>query len=346
MESVKNRKQPLIARYHSSKQILKNFWYGIEHSAAISSKPKTITFMGHELVLYRGTKGQIIALDGRCVHRGTELAAGWVENDCIYCPYHGWRYEADGICSHIPANQPEVSIPIRAKLRSHQVQEKYGLVWLFWGDLPIAECPPIPDLAEFNQKGWRTVSGSFTWEGHYSRVIANTIDMAHAPFVHATAFGRKESPAVQAYKLEMGEWSASGYITFETKPAYSLKLILGNDPPNGIFRATFYMPNVSRVDLQFGKFQFVLFMVHLPVSENRTITKWLHIRNFVTTPLADSFMRQDVVKTFLQDNDAVKIQAGSAPLDLTEEVHAPSDAIELAYRKFYSQAVQMGWSEE
>ncbi|NUN65346.1 aromatic ring-hydroxylating dioxygenase subunit alpha [Pseudanabaena biceps] len=344
MEITNNRMQPLLSSLSSSSKILKNFWYGIEHSVAISTKPKTIKFMGHDLVLYRGTEGQIIALDGRCVHRGSELAAGWVEGNCIHCPYHGWRYESDGVCSHIPANQPDVSIPKRARLQSYPVQEKYGLVWLFWGDLPVEECPPIPPLKEFDESGWRSVHGDFAWDGHYTRVLANTIDMAHAPFVHATAFGNKQEPMVQAYKLEQGEWSASGFITFETKPAYSLKFILGNDPPAGVFRATFYMPNVSRVDLQFGKFQFVLFLVHLPVNETKTITKWLHIRNFVTTPLADSFMRRDVVKTFVQDNNAVKIQAGAAPQDLTAEIHAPSDALELAYRKFYNQAVQMGWS--
>jgi hypothetical protein len=74
-----------------------------------------------------------------------------------------------------------------------------------------------------------------------------------------------------------------------------------------------------------------------------TITKWLHIRNFVTTPLADFFMRRDVIKTFLQDNNAVKIQASAAPIDVTAEIHAPSDTLELAYRKFYDRAVQMGW---
>jgi phenylpropionate dioxygenase-like ring-hydroxylating dioxygenase large terminal subunit len=327
----------------SQSKLLKNFWYGIEHSANISTKPISLTFMGHDLVLYRGTDGRAIALDGRCVHRGTDLGAGWVEGDCIHCPYHGWKYESDGVCSHIPANQPGVTIPKRAKLQSYQVQEKYGLIWLFWGDLPSEQCPPIPELPEFEKAGWRTIHGDFDWDGHYSRVIANTIDMAHAPFVHASAFGKKESPAVQAYKLESGEWSGSGFITFETKPAYSLKLILGKNPPDGIFRATFYMPNVSRVDLQFGRFQFVLFLVHLPVSDRQTITKWLHIRNFVLTPLADSFMHRDVVKTFKQDNEAVRIQSGAAPDDLTAEIHAPSDALELAYRKFYNQAVEMGW---
>jgi hypothetical protein len=55
-------------------------------------------------------------------------------------------------------------------------------------------------------------------------------------------------------------------------------------------------------------------------------------------PLADGFMQRDVVKTFTQDHQAVKLQAGAAPADLTTEIHAPSDALELAYRKFYLQA--------
>ena len=345
MTSLKDKVQ--ITEESSNKPndsiMLKNFWYGIEHSSNVSVKPKTISFMGNDLVLYRGNEGQIIVLDGRCVHRGTELAAGWVEGNCIHCPYHGWRYEANGICSHIPANQSGASIPMRAKLRSYKVQEKYDLVWLFWGDLPTEDCPPIPPLNEFQKKGWRSVKGDFTWDGHYTRVIANTIDMAHAPFVHASAFGRKEAPAVPSFKLETGEWSGSGFINFDTKPAYSLKLILGNEHPTGTFRATFYMPNITRVDLQFDKFQFVLFLLHIPVNERQTITKWLHIRNFVTTPLADYFMRRDVEKTFIQDNNAVKIQAGAAPYDLTADIHTPSDAIELAYRKFFNQAAAMGW---
>ena len=322
-------------------KLLKNFWYGIEHSQKVKIKPITICFMGHDLVLYRGSEGQLIALDGRCVHRGTELSAGWLEGDCIRCPYHGWRYEADGICSDIPANQSNASIPKRAKLRSYPVREQYGLIWLFWGDLPIDDCPPIPPLPEFGTAGWQTVTGEFNWSGHYTRVIANTIDMAHAPFVHASAFGRKSAPAVPEYKLELGEWSASGFITFETKPAYSLKFILGSDPPDGVFRATFYMPNISRVDLKFGKFQFVLFLVHLPVSESQTVTKWLHIRNFIRTPLADSFMARDVVKTFTQDNNAVRLQSGAASHDLKTEVHTASDALEVAFHKFCNQAATL-----
>ena len=38
----------------------------------------------------------------RCAHRGTQLSVGWVEDDCIRCRYHGWRYDGSGQCVEQP----------------------------------------------------------------------------------------------------------------------------------------------------------------------------------------------------------------------------------------------------
>ncbi len=324
--------------------MLRNFWYGVEHSAAVTlSKPVAVQLMGQELVLYRGEQGQVFALERRCAHRQAALDQGWVEGNCIRCPYHGWRYEADGSCSDVPANQPGVVIPKRARVESYPVQEKYGLIWVFWGDRDPQTCPPLPELPEYDQTGWRTIWGDYLWQGHFTRVLANTIDMSHAPFVHSKGFGNKKAPSIRTYTLEReGEWSASGTIQFKTKPAYSLKLILRDKAPSGSFQGRFYMPNITRVDLRFSWFHFVLFMAHVPISDTQTLTKWLHIRNFVRTPLADFLMRGDIAKTFDQDNWAVGTQPAGPWPNLVDEVHVPSDALELAYRKCYERALRTG----
>ncbi|NJK33949.1 MAG: aromatic ring-hydroxylating dioxygenase subunit alpha [Oscillatoriales cyanobacterium SM2_2_1] len=322
--------------------LIRNFWYAIALGNSLKQKhPLAVSLMGHELVLYRDQSGRAIALDARCRHRGTHLAGGWVENDCLHCPYHGWRYGSDGACQHIPANAEKAAIPRQAHLKSYPVREAQGLIWLFWGDAMIEDSPGLPPFAEYTDPQWRTINGSFHWDGHYSRVIANTIDMAHAPFVHATAFGRKEAPQVPSYQLEAGEWTGTGMIRFDTKPAYSLKWILGDRFPEGSFRATFYLPNITRVDLKFGGIQFALYLAHVPINSSETITLWQHSRNFLKTPLADFWMAQDVKKTFLQDNEAVRLQSGAAPVSLSEEAHAPSDALEIAYRKCLHRAMGM-----
>jgi phenylpropionate dioxygenase-like ring-hydroxylating dioxygenase large terminal subunit len=295
--------------------------------------------MDQVLVLYRTEAGRAVALDDRCAHRGTSLAAGWVEEGCVRCPYHGWRYASDGACIEIPANQPGVPIPRQARVTSYPVEERYGLVWVFLGDDRVYERVPIPPLPQYDAPGWRTVRGEFTWGGHISRVIANTVDMSHAPFVHATAFGRRSEPRIPTYRIEAEQWSGSGTITFRTKPAYFLKLVLGNAPPNGSITATFFLPNATQVYHRFGNVEFVLFMVHVPLDDRTTRTHWLHVRNFVTHPWADGFMRRDVVRTLTQDDAVVRLQPpGAAPEEASEEAHATSDSLEVAYRRMCRQA--------
>jgi phenylpropionate dioxygenase-like ring-hydroxylating dioxygenase large terminal subunit len=317
--------------------MLNNFWYAVEHSQALDKGPQSVVLLDQEIVLYRQSSGQVVALDNRCAHRGTALSGGWIEGTCIRCPYHGWQYDHEGVCTEIPANQPGKAITQRAKLRTYPVQEQYGLIWLYLGDRPEEERPGIPFLPAFHDPTWRTVRGEFAWDGHYTRVIANTVDMAHAAFVHSSAFGRKEKPRIQQYQLEHEPWTARATIHFKTKPAYFLKLVLGKSPPDGSITSSFFLPNVTQVHHRFGKIEFILFLAHVPVSDSQTITKWLHLRNFVTHPLADAFMKRDVVKTFVQDNSVVKLQPVGPVPKLNDELHVPSDALELAYRKLREQ---------
>ena len=37
--------------------------------------------------------GEIVAIDGRCLHRGGPLEDGFVANGIVMCPWHWWRYD-------------------------------------------------------------------------------------------------------------------------------------------------------------------------------------------------------------------------------------------------------------
>jgi nitrite reductase (NADH) small subunit len=37
--------------------------------------------------------GEIVAVDGRCLHRGGPLEDGYVTNGIVMCPWHWWRYD-------------------------------------------------------------------------------------------------------------------------------------------------------------------------------------------------------------------------------------------------------------
>ena len=57
-------------------------------------KPKSVQLAGQNLVLVK-SKDKVFAVDGTCPHRGGPLAEGFVADDCIICPWHGWGFHLD-----------------------------------------------------------------------------------------------------------------------------------------------------------------------------------------------------------------------------------------------------------
>ncbi|MGD1922524.1 MAG: Rieske 2Fe-2S domain-containing protein, partial [Pleurocapsa sp.] len=102
---------------------LLNHWHPTIKSNQLKRKPVLFQLCNEEIVLFRNAKGEIGALKNRCPHRGMRLSQGWVENDEIVCPYHAWRYAADGlgVSPSTPKLKPCVS--------SFSVVERYGVIW-------------------------------------------------------------------------------------------------------------------------------------------------------------------------------------------------------------------------
>ncbi|MBD2534720.1 aromatic ring-hydroxylating dioxygenase subunit alpha [Nostoc flagelliforme FACHB-838] len=334
--------------------MLRNFWYACEFSSALTNKPKRLTMLNLEFVLYRNSKGQVLALLDRCPHRGASLSHGWVEDDCIRCPYHGWKYQADGTCIEIPANQPGLPIPKKARLNTYPIQEKYGFIWLFWGDLPEKERPPIPPLPEFDTLGWRAVYGHLQWNTHYTRVLENSIDISHVPFIHHNSIGSgiTHQPSIEEYDVRVGEWSASATITAnQSKKTRGFWKTILNKQHSRPLRVTlsFYMPTISRLEFDFpiGNFKIILFIAHIPIDDNTTLTKWIVLRNFITLPFADGDARKRALKTMLEDKPIIESQIPKlVPDHLASEFHVASDNLSIAYRKFRKKCLDIGWGTE
>ncbi len=334
--------------------MLRNFWYACESSSAITSKPKRVLLLNQEFVLYRNSLKEVVAFLDQCPHRGAALSNGWVEDDCIRCPYHGWKFKTDGSCIEIPANQPGVPIPKKAHLDIYPVQEKYGFVWLFWGNLLEKERPPLPSIPEFGAPGWRAVYGELQWDTHYTRVLENAIDISHVPFIHANSIGSgiQTQPTIEKYDVRVEEWGGSATVTASQskKTRGFWKNILKKQASRPLsVTLSFYMPNISRLEFDFpiGDFKIILFSSHLPIDTKTTMSKWIVLRNFITVPLADEDARKRALKTMLEDKPVVESQSPKVtPDDLTAELHAPSDSLSVVYRKLRKQCLDMGWGKE
>ena len=319
--------------------MLENVWYACEFSHTVTNQPTQIKLWDQKIVLYRDTSGNVVALNDVCPHRGAALSLGKVHGDCIQCPYHGWQFQTDGKCTQIPANPPHGTIPRRASVSGYPVQEKYGFVWIFWGDLPPEDCPPLPTIPNFPDSSWQPSYLELTINAHYSRLVENLTDPVHTPFIHTDSFGGGISQDTQMFtqgQLSVEDWSGNYFLTIkQAAPQKGLywRYIQSKQQQETKITLAFYLPNLALQTLDF-KFGFCQYFCLVPVNEGTTLVKLIHFRNFLTHPLLDSLFRKINLKILKEDLPVVESQfPRKVPDDLGEELHVAGDALSVAYRK-------------
>lgn len=332
--------------------MLKNFWYGLAFSSEVTHEPTRLTALGQEFALYRKRNGEPVLVSDLCVHRGGALSDGWVKNDCLVCPYHGWEYRDDGRCVNIPANKNETPIPKTARVDAYPCVERYGVIWGFLGDLPEEERIPIPDLPYLDDPSYRRVEGHFHWEAHVDRVLENGMDVSHTPFVHSGSFGNKDKPEVTRYELETDEWS--GLFTTELEPpspSGMWKKLYPEDRDPIKVEAGFWFPNLSILSVHLPLGHMVIYNLHVPIDDDRTVSKWINLRTFFTqdvpgwSQFTDADARRRTLKIFKEDQKVVEAQRPELlPLNLADELHVKSDRIAVEYRRRKQKAIDLGWA--
>ena len=70
-----------------------------------------------------------MAWENLCIHRGSRLSLGSIENGILKCAYHGWEYDESAQCTKIPS-QTDIKIPKKACVKNYKVIEKMGLLWI------------------------------------------------------------------------------------------------------------------------------------------------------------------------------------------------------------------------
>ncbi|TIC88043.1 aromatic ring-hydroxylating dioxygenase subunit alpha [Nocardioides sp. GY 10113] len=334
--------------------MFKNFWYAVEFSKDLEAgKPKKVKVLGQQLVLYRkGSDGSVVAMSDLCVHRGAELSAGKVKGDCIVCPYHGWEYTPDGVVQKIPAH-PDKGIPRKARIDSYPVMEKHMFIWVYLGDLPEEERPPIPDWSEIDDtENYRAVTGEFLWHSNYERILENGVDVAHTPFVHGGVFGNPEKPEVPDFEIEESDWHCKVSIVLNPPKSKGLwglltrgdKADLANRPPVPV-STTWWLPNMILLDVGTPMGAMKIFDVNIPIDEETTLVKFVALRSFFKGAWADRDALRRVYKVLHQDRAIVDgVRPELLPFDLSAELHVKSDYNAVKYRRRRQELIEAGWS--
>jgi len=125
-------------------ELLRRYWQPVALSEDATTKPKLIKILGEELILFRSHTGEPGLLYPRCMHRGTSLLYGKVEDNGIRCCYHGWLFSPDGRCLETPC-EPQSDTKNRIRQPWYPVVEKFGLVFTYMG--PADREPEFPTIS-------------------------------------------------------------------------------------------------------------------------------------------------------------------------------------------------------
>jgi len=175
-------------------ELMRRYWHQISLSEDATDLPAAVRILGEDLILFRSTDGQPGLVHPRCVHRGSSLLYGRVDDHGIRCCYHGWAFDTEGNCTDQPCEPQNGANRDKFRQPWYPVEERYGLIWAYLG--PPEKKPLLPRYSTFEDLGddehiftddknigsGRYFSGivPFNWLQHFE----NILDTAHFYWLH------------------------------------------------------------------------------------------------------------------------------------------------------------------
>jgi len=286
---------------------LRNLWYYALPSASLKAgqmKPKLL--LNEPILFGRDNEGKVFALRDICPHRAMPLSFGRFDGREVECCYHGWRFNGEGTCTHIPALIGGEGIePGKIQVRNYDVHEAQGCIWIFMEDASSAvqrqarkNAAPIPFLPDVAENERPAVCETMKFSCFVDHAVVGLMDPAHGPFVHTSWWWRSRTSIHEKAK-PFGP-SHLGFTMKRHRPSknsFAYKL-LGGAPETEI---SFQLPGVRIEHIRAGKNNVVGLTCVTPINDNETeITHaiyvnraWLRGLAPIVRPFARRFLDQD-----------------------------------------------------
>lgn len=164
------------------------------------SKPTRFTLLERDLVIWWDPSAALWRVfPDVCPHRLVPLSEGRInERGELECPYHGWSFDGEGRCQHIPqAEEGTRSDSLRSRCNSLPAATAQGLLFVWTGTPEAADpdaLPLVPQL-EDTPESW-TVQDTFRdLPMDALTLLENVLDVSHVPFTHHRTVGRRSNAA-------------------------------------------------------------------------------------------------------------------------------------------------------
>ena len=176
----------LLRRYWQPVALLDEFNPALD--PRMEGRPvKAVRLLGQDLVLFQDGAGTFGLLDRHCPHRGADLAFARHEPEGIRCPFHGWKFAADGRCLETPAEPAVRGVPStlcqRVRQRSYPTRVQSGVVFAYLGSEDSTP-PELPAFDAFVAPASHSFAFKGLWRCYWLQAFEVGIDPAHPSFLH------------------------------------------------------------------------------------------------------------------------------------------------------------------
>lgn len=299
-----------------------NVWSPVALSKEVGfDAPVGLQLASTKIVLFRDQSGKLGALVDRCVHRGVALSLGRVEDGCLTCPFHGWRFDTSGRVASVPWNPDAKTSHLRAV--DIPVVEAGGFVWVYTaaGAAP-AVGPSVPAFAL--RPDLHLSAFSVTFETHWTRLMENMLDWPHLPFVHRGSIGKgmlKKRDARMDIDLKP---TSTGFLT---------TISIDGEPQEGSLELRH--PNQMVLTIMDGRRTLIMLNTCIPIDDTKTRLLVVTARSFLRHAMFDFAFELSNRRIVSEDRAVVESSWPTAVPQANEEASVRTDAPTLAFRKWY-----------
>jgi 3-ketosteroid 9alpha-monooxygenase subunit A len=286
-----------------------------------------LSYWNRELVLWRDHAGAFHLQDAYCPHLGAHLALGGAVNgdDQLTCPFHGWTYDGEGVCTNIPYSERTNR---KARLRTYPIVARNGFV-LAWYH-PFDEQPQwdIPVIAEIGDPGWSDFyTSSYVIRTVPQEMSENGVDPAHFRYVHGT----DTVAEIESYETDGPCSKMLSKQTFVT--------------PRGVTEGRIdvynYGPGFSNVWFS-GIVDAINIATTTPINDETTQVRF----NFIVRKLDDETLTSTVAEAFVkeinkqvQEDRPIWEHKAFLPTPALADTDGPIMQFRRWYRQFYAEGV-------
>ncbi len=320
-----------------------NHWYILAHESEVpADKPIRRMFYDKPYVVFRDGAGVPRAYLDQCIHRGAPLSEGWCDKGGIRCPYHGWRFHADGQVAEVPSTGEECGgVEGKWRLKGPATVFQDGCLWV-WGGAgdPATATPPwrFPMPHGKHARGYFMVTDFDNEVGH---LVQNFMDVPHTVYVHDKWFRKRRAIKVTAH-VAVSEGRVK--VTYH-QPDDSIGFmgrILNPSKAPMIHTDVYIFPNLTRVDYTFGSNGFIINSQCTPVTRHRTrVYTWIAYNVGFLSRFLEPFFRFYTRKVITQDVVIMEQHGGVVKLLGESTPHSTAaDELHLAVQKLRDAGAQ------